>query len=216
VTPADLLQAQLRRDGARPLLTWYDDATGERIELSVATAANWAVKTANLLADEHGLDVGDVVVLRPASHWLSVVTLLGAWTAGVGIAADATGGGVSLPGDPAEFMRAVLPQPDDLLAATGTPADVALVTAQRSWTAADLVEAAGRPTAGARVLSTLALDTVPGVLAAVVAPLVAGGSCVLVTNADPAALDSRVRVERVTHTAGVDLDGYPPLHLPGG
>ena len=39
MTPADLLDQQLRRDGTRPLLTWYDDATGERIELSVATAA---------------------------------------------------------------------------------------------------------------------------------------------------------------------------------
>ena len=44
-----MLTASLRRDGTRPLLTWYDDASGERIELSVATAANWAAKTANLL-----------------------------------------------------------------------------------------------------------------------------------------------------------------------
>lgn len=215
MTPAELLQRELRRDGARPLLTWYDDATGERIELSVTTAANWAVKTANLLIDEHGLDAGDVVTLSPTSHWLSVVALLGAWTAGVGVAvtgdptADAEGDAV--PGDPDAFMRAVLPQPDALLVASAAPTGVALMTAERSWTASDLVDAAGNPPAGCRVLTTLPLDTVAGVLAAVVAPLVAGGSSVLVTNADAGALAARADTERATHTAGVDLDGYPPL-----
>jgi acyl-CoA synthetase (AMP-forming)/AMP-acid ligase II len=217
VTPADLLQQQLRRDGARPLLTWYDDGTGERIELSVTTAANWAVKTANLLLDEHGLDAGDVITLRPTSHWLSVVALLGAWTAGVGVAltgdlaADARGD--ALPGDPAAFMRAVLPQPDALLVASAAATGVALVTAERSWTASDVVDAAGHPPAGCRVLTTLPLDTVAGVLAAVVVPLVAGGSSVLVTNAAAPALAARAETERATHTAGVELDGYPPLPI---
>src|SRR5437868_14488998 len=102
----------MRRDGARPLLTWYDDTSGERIELSVATAANWAAKTANFLCEEHGLDDSDAIGLSPSSHWLSVVVVLGAWTAG--IAVDLTGDGryVVLPGEPATFMRAVLPQPD--------------------------------------------------------------------------------------------------------
>ena len=38
-------------DPTRPLLTFYDDATGERTELSGATLANWVAKTANLLVD---------------------------------------------------------------------------------------------------------------------------------------------------------------------
>ena len=37
---------------ARPLVTFYDDATGERVELSVATYANWVAKTAGLAQDE--------------------------------------------------------------------------------------------------------------------------------------------------------------------
>jgi acyl-coenzyme A synthetase/AMP-(fatty) acid ligase len=211
VTPAGLLQGQLRRDGARPLLTWYDDATGERIELSVATAANWAVKTANLLADEHGLEPGDVVGLSPTSHWLSFVALLGAWAAGIGV--DVTGSpvDVAVPGDPAAFMRAVLPQPDALLVATTQSAEVALVTAERSWSATELVVAAGGPPADCRVLTTSPLDTVDGVLAAVVVPLVAGGSSVLVTNPDADRLAGRAQSERVTHTAGVTLAGYPLL-----
>jgi len=32
-----LLEAQLRADGSRPLVTFYDDATKERVKLSVAT-----------------------------------------------------------------------------------------------------------------------------------------------------------------------------------
>lgn len=37
----------LKADSGRPLITHYDDATGSRMELSRATAANWAAKTAN-------------------------------------------------------------------------------------------------------------------------------------------------------------------------
>ena len=50
-------------DHSRPLLTYYDDATGERTELSAITAANWAAKTANLVRDEFGLMPGDVVAV---------------------------------------------------------------------------------------------------------------------------------------------------------
>ena len=60
-TPADLLAAALRRDAAAPLVTHYDDATGERVELSGATLANWVAKTANLLQDEFDVGPGSVV-----------------------------------------------------------------------------------------------------------------------------------------------------------
>jgi len=39
----------IARDASLPLMTFYDDATGERTELSGATLANWVSKTANLL-----------------------------------------------------------------------------------------------------------------------------------------------------------------------
>jgi len=211
-TPAELLQAELRRDAARPLVTWYDDATGERIELSVATAANWAAKTANLLADEHGLGPGDSIALAPSSHWLSVVVLLGAWTAGVAVDLGGAAGKVTLPDDPAAFMRAVLPQPDALLTAPAVASDVALVTATQSWSLAELVAPAGNAPVHCRVLSTLPLDTIEGVRAAVVVPLVAGGSAVLVTNPDVDGLSRRASTERVSHTAGaLDLPGIPGL-----
>ena len=65
-----------------PRITYYDDATGERIELSTVTLANWAAKTANLLRDELGAGPGSrVAVLLPA-HWQSAAVLLGVWWIG--------------------------------------------------------------------------------------------------------------------------------------
>jgi uncharacterized protein (TIGR03089 family) len=79
--PDALLAAALARDPAGPLLTFYDDATGERTELSATTLANWVAKTANLLRDDVGAAPGDrVAVLLPA-HWQTAAVLLGAWSA---------------------------------------------------------------------------------------------------------------------------------------
>jgi uncharacterized protein (TIGR03089 family) len=86
VTFAALLSAQLRRDAGRPLLTWYDEGTGERVELSVTTFANWVAKTASLLVDEHDLGRGDVLLVDLPAHWLGPVFLGAAWTAGLGVA----------------------------------------------------------------------------------------------------------------------------------
>ena len=62
-----LLRPLLKTSSARPLITHYDDAVGSRIELSVATTANWAAKTANWLAEEFDVEPGDeVAVLLPA------------------------------------------------------------------------------------------------------------------------------------------------------
>ena len=211
MTPADLLQSELRRDGSRPLLTWYDDATGERVELSVATAANWAAKTANLLADEHGLEPGDSLALDPPSHWLTAVVVLGAWTAGVTVDLRADAAELSLPVDAAQFMRTVLPQPDALLAPPASAADIGVRTAEDSLSLEALVRAAGSPPPGARVMTTMPLDVVDGLLAAIVMPLVAGGSCVLVSSADVDRLAGRADTERVTHVAGAELPGLPAL-----
>jgi len=80
-TPADLLRSAPRHNAARPFLTYYDDATGERIELSVATFDNWVSKTAGLLRD--GLDVapGDRVTLLLPAHWQSLVLAGACWAA---------------------------------------------------------------------------------------------------------------------------------------
>lgn len=67
---------------AGPRITYYDDATGERIELSTATLANWAAKTGNLLRDELGATPASrVAVLLPA-HWQTAAVLFGVWWIG--------------------------------------------------------------------------------------------------------------------------------------
>ncbi|NGM12144.1 TIGR03089 family protein [Verrucosispora sp. WMMA2044] len=70
-------------DPNRPLLTWYDDATGERTELSGATLANWVAKTANLLVDELALGPGGTAAVLLPPHWQSAAVLLGCWSAGL-------------------------------------------------------------------------------------------------------------------------------------
>ena len=84
------LRAALINDAARPLVTFYDDATGERVELSVATFHNWVAKTANLLRD--GLDVqpgGRVGLLLPL-HWQAAVWIVACWAAGAVVVPGST------------------------------------------------------------------------------------------------------------------------------
>lgn len=89
MTLTDALFAPLlSADPGRPVVTYYDDATGERIELSGASLANWAAKTANLLRDECDVEPGTgVAVLLPA-HWQTAAVLLGAWWCGAEVIAD--------------------------------------------------------------------------------------------------------------------------------
>ncbi|MGW0999552.1 TIGR03089 family protein [Streptomyces sp. NPDC002520] len=88
-TPADLLRSALAADPGRPLVTFYDDATGERVELSVATFANWVAKTANLLQGDLAAAPGDRVALLLPAHWQTAVWLLAC--SSVGAVADVGG-----------------------------------------------------------------------------------------------------------------------------
>ncbi|MFJ2649238.1 TIGR03089 family protein [Streptomyces sp. NPDC087420] len=106
-TPADLLRSALATDPARPLVTFYDDATGERVELSVATFANWVSKTANLLQGDLGAEPGDRLALLLPAHWQSAVWLLACASVGVT---------VEVGGDPAA-ADLVVSGPDTLDAA---------------------------------------------------------------------------------------------------
>ncbi len=97
-----VLTPLLRADPVGPRITYYDDAKGERIELSGVTLANWAAKTGNLLRDELGAGPASrVAVLLPA-HWQTAAVLFGVWWIGAEAVLDSAG-----------------------------PADVALCTAER-------------------------------------------------------------------------------------
>lgn len=218
MTIAAVLEREARRDGGRPFLTWYDDVTGDRVELSVATTANWAAKIANYLSAELDVEPGEPVVVLPAPHWTTAVVLLGAWTAGgwvqfggaatVEFVADAMGMGLS---------RLVGAQPDDVVLAAAVSAEPALTIGERTWSHDELRHAAVHGAqmhgldATSRVLSVLGYDTVDGLDAGLLVPLAAGGSVVLVANADEGKLAEKVATEKVTHTAGVGVSTVPRL-----
>jgi uncharacterized protein (TIGR03089 family) len=79
---AAVLDPLLGADASKPRITYYDDASGERIELSTVTFANWAAKTANLLRDELAAGPGTRVALLLPAHWQTAAVVFGAWWIG--------------------------------------------------------------------------------------------------------------------------------------
>jgi uncharacterized protein (TIGR03089 family) len=91
-----ILDPMLRADPVGPRITYYDDATGERIELSAVTLANWAAKTGNLLRDELAAGPASrVAVLLPA-HWQTAAVLFGVWWIGAEVVLDGSAADVAL------------------------------------------------------------------------------------------------------------------------
>lgn len=71
--------------GDQSLLTYYDDATGERFGLSAVELAGWAARTARLLTEECGLGPGSRAAILLPAHWQTAGVLLGAWSAGLSV-----------------------------------------------------------------------------------------------------------------------------------
>ncbi|WP_228986692.1 TIGR03089 family protein [Micromonospora sp. DH13] len=222
---ARVFAAAIAPDPAQPLLTWYDDATGERTELSGATLANWVAKTANLLTDEVAAGPGESAGALLPPHWQTAAVLLGCWSAGL-VVADAPG--------PVEVLFAAADRVGEAdawpaaeryalalapfaLPLREVPAGFAdYVVAGRAHRAPFTPYAAGGPadaellgraaaraaelglTQGDRVL--LDVTAHPDPVDWLLAPLVAGASTVLCANADPARLPARAETERVTRT----------------
>ncbi|MCR1782728.1 TIGR03089 family protein [Nocardioides carbamazepini] len=111
-----VLAARLRTDPGQPLVTFYDHATGERVELSVTTWANWVAKASSLLVDELGLERGDRIALDLPPHWLGTVFLGAAWNCGLTVAAP----------DDADLV-AVACGPDSLPDWSGRAAELAVL-----------------------------------------------------------------------------------------
>lgn len=85
-TIGSVLAAQTAALGHQPLLTFYDDRSGERTELSYATYFNWASKAANLLAEELDLARGGSVTVGVTGHWTGAVVTVAAWMVGASVA----------------------------------------------------------------------------------------------------------------------------------
>ncbi len=223
-----LFAAVLAEHPGDPLVTYYNDASGERIELSAKSLANWVAKTHFLLLDELGLGVGDRARVDLPADWITVAILLGCWSAGLSVTtggdaevafvSTAAAGGADAyavnlasmtrafagapPDGSADYVAAVRPQPDawGSVRFAGGPGDAAV----DAMTRAEVVTAAhARATElglapGARVLYEQPWTGPANWIDALLAPLAVGGSLVLVTNADPGRRDRRIEQEHVT------------------
>jgi uncharacterized protein (TIGR03089 family) len=217
------LAAFVAVDPTRPLLTWYDDGNGERVELSGATLANWVAKTANLLVEGVGLDPGDRAVALLPPHWQSAAVLLGCWSAGIPVTTR-----ISDPGVPAEVGFATPERAEELTQPTRYlvglhPLGLPLRTVPEGYldyTAevrgygdrftppvplepqADLLDVAAARAAeleiepGDRVL--IDAERSPDPLDWLLAPLSVGASIVLCGHLNPEEIWERVGAERVT------------------
>ena len=117
-----ILDPMLRADPVGPRITYYDDATGERIELSAVTLANWAAKTANLLRDELGARPASRVAILLPAHWQTAAVLFGVWWIG---AEAVLGAG---PADLALCTAERLDEADSLLSMTALGGEVAVLS----------------------------------------------------------------------------------------
>lgn len=199
-----------------PLITYYDLSTGERVELSGATAANWVAKVAGFLTEELDAGRGTRIRIGLPSHWLRCVWLLGAWRIGAVVTdTDATiglsgpeleatepirlagalrplgGRFVTPPSGFVDIAEAVPPMPDVFVDLDPpAPSDPALDLAGRIETHASLL---ARPAVADRIVQAPASVTRDAqTLAAVLA---GGGSWVIVNGpaADLAAIADQER-----------------------
>lgn len=189
-------------DRGRPFLTFYDDATGERTELSYATFDNWVAKTANLLRD--GLDVapGDAVAVLLPPHWQAVVVTFAVWAAGAEVRDEGEVAFVAESALPLTGKREVVglslrPLGAPLSRAYPGVTDFADVAAYGDTFA----PMAPLPPTTPRADRVMVADEDP--LPSALAAYAGGGGVVVVRNADPALLPRRRETERVTGGIGI-------------
>lgn len=222
------LQRRNARSGAVPLITYYDESRGERIELSGVSFANWVDKTAGLLTDEILVEPGDRVRLTLATshpaHWVTLVWVAASWRARCVVtldpaddaAVEVIGPGTTPAGDPETIACSL--HPLGLGFATPPPAGVldfgvevrafpdVFTGPQPSPTDAAWADEVRRLTQADVVAgdadSGRRLVT-PGapwqlVRTALVQPVLGGGSAVMVVGATPDRLAEIAAAERVS------------------
>jgi hypothetical protein len=190
---SELLSGAIAADPTRPQLTYYDDATGERTELSGATLANWVAKTANLLVDGLGLGQGDRALVLLPPHWQTAAVLLGCWSAGLSVVLTCPPDGGTEPVAEVAFVAAG--RADEVAVgdryAGVRVRDQGALCADAERRAAELGIGAGD-----RVLVDAASH--PDPVDWLLAPLAAKATTVLCGHVDPDRVAARVATERVT------------------
>lgn len=212
LTPERQFAQLLAAEPSRPFVTYYDERSGERSELSAKSLANWVAKTHHLLTDELGLGVGDTALVALPAHWISVPVLLGCLTAGLALTTDgpaevafvapetlpaaagvvdvyaiapdsaAVGFGDAPPAPAADYVSAVRPQAD-----TWPSVHMPASADDACLPGMTRGEVAARAVGGglesrARVLTTRPWSSADDWLDAVLAPIAVGGSLVIVAN----------------------------------
>jgi uncharacterized protein (TIGR03089 family) len=216
------LQRAVRTRGSEPLLTWYGG--GARVELSVRTYANWVDKTANLIEalDAAGGTIAGTVSRTNPGNWMSLVWPLAAWQRGCTYSVDASAADLvvvgpdrpvavagvptlacslhplalglrDLPDGVDDFSGEALAQPDAHWADDVAADAPAWSDTGRSVSHAELGDLPG--TGERRLVRTS--DAFGTLEAAILAPLLGGGSTVLVDEpVDADRLDGLLRSER--------------------
>ena len=214
------LQRRARTSGGEPLLTHYDLDTGGRTELSVATFANWVAKTANLIEDlgaDSGLVALPLALSRPG-HWMTLLWPLAGWQRECAIALDVAGADLvvvgpneprpvlpgatlacslhplglglrDLPDGVLDFTGEALSQPDQAGTLPTAASAPAWIEGSVVLSHADL--AATTPVAG-RVLVQPS-GPLGTLRAAILGPLLGGGSSVVVEGTPDDALLAKIR-----------------------
>jgi len=106
----DSLRRRVARQGAQPLLTYYDGRDGSRIELSAVTFANWVDKTANLIVDlghEDGEPIDIALAGSHPAHWVTLVWVAAAWQRGCPVNPGVSGAELLVVG-PGDLSRAAV------------------------------------------------------------------------------------------------------------
>lgn len=225
---AAVLNPLLRADASKPRITYYDDATGERIELSTVTFANWAAKSANLLRDELGAGPGTRVALLLPTHWQTAAVVFGVWWIGaeavfggeadvamctaerlaetnadevVALSLDPFGKPVEgLPAGVTDYATAVRVQADQIVAEHSPGPALGGRSADDVLVASTDSAAAHGISPYDRVLSTLDWDSDSALIDGLVAVFAAGASLVQVVHPNPSAIQRRRATENVTLT----------------
>ena len=229
------LEERVRRDGSRPLVTWYDLDAGARVELSARTFANWVDKTTNLMAaigaDDRPL-VGLPLLVTDPGHWVGLVWAMAAWQLGGEVQADARedldavdiavvgprnthpvpgvetvacslhplGLGFQTPQRAVIDYAEVTAQPDSHWSAPASDTDPAFRTSDTVRSAGDVDRVPGTPE---RLAVRVAAGHHPWTFleTALVAPILGGGSIVLLLGGDDEAVGRVLAAEGAERVA---------------
>lgn len=216
----ELLAHLLNADAATPRLTVYNESTGARMDFSAQTLDNWVAKIVNMLEEELDLEPDSTIVIDVPTSWQAAVIALGSLAAGTTFDfGESTPLADVVFTSPARYLAAQERQPQaDIVLISDDPFGRGIVESGGDLPAGaidfgptvrfygdqyfgetqPLPEVIAPPETAERLLSTGWNDKT-SFTRAVLEPLAAGGSAVVVAGLCPASrLDAIAANEKVT------------------